>query len=328
VRAPVARLATTGGSSIAALPRIAMTIRRIQWRASETIGRLAACGALAAGCGTHDVGSETAHQQSKPQTVDASDANVHDAAMATPMPDASAVEDATMPMLADAALEAAAPEDASVADEPPPATGGGPQSCGFTPCAPGAPCPDLVVDVDDLKSSILIDQRTFVATDCAIVEGCVITPGTRRLLHFDTGTANAGTADLSIGDPTENACFQWSQCHQHYHFKGVGSYVLYQSDGTTVAATGHKQGFCMEDTEPYGADPGPTPATPFNCNNQGLHVGWEDIYPNDIDCQWIDITGVPGGNYILSVTVDAEGFLPESNYDNNEARVPVVIPAP
>ena len=104
--------------------------------------------------------------------------------------------------------------------------------------------------------------------------------------------------------------------------------MLYQPDGTTVAATGHKQGFCMEDTTQYGADPGPTPATPFNCNNQGLHVGWEDIYPNDIDCQWIDITGVPGGNYILSVTVDAEGLLPESNYENNEARVPVVIPAP
>jgi hypothetical protein len=29
-----------------------------------------------------------------------------------------------------------------------------------------------------------------------------------------------------------------------------------------------------------------------------LHVGWEDVYPNDIDCQWVDITGVPAGNYL------------------------------
>jgi hypothetical protein len=260
-----------------------------------------------------------------PQTLNKADSSVdaqsstsaHDAAV-----DATSMVDARPDVSSSMVLDAAAEAEAEASTEP-----GGPQACGFTPCTPGQPCPDLVVDVDDLKSSIVIDERTFAAADCAVVEGCIVQPGTRRLLHFDTGTANVGTADLNIGAPTASTCFQWSQCHQHYHFKGVGTYILYQPDGNTVAATGHKQGFCMEDTDPYAAHPGPMPATPFNCNAQGLHIGWEDIYPNDIDCQWIDITGVPAGNYILSVTVDASRLLPESNYENNESRIPVVIPA-
>jgi hypothetical protein len=254
----------------------------------------------------------TAH----PQVIGMADSSASD-------PDANAPAD-------DAALETTIDDAATepAADAPTDVVTGatGPQLCGFTPCAPGQPCPDLVVDVDDLRSSILIDERTFGATDCAVVEGCISAPGARRLLHFDTATANIGTADLVIGSPMSNACFQFSQCHQHFHFRGVGTYTLYKTDGVTVAARGHKQGFCMEDTEPYGAQPGPDPAIPFNCDAQGLHVGWEDVYPNDIDCQWVDITGVPAGDYVLSVTVDAERLLPEVSYDNNEARVPVTIP--
>lgn len=218
-----------------------------------------------------------------------------------------------------------APVEAATA-ETGPAAPSGPAVCGFKACAPGAPCPDLIVDVDDLRASIMISSRTFAATDCAVVEGCITQPGTRRLLRFDTGTANIGTADLVVGDPTAGACFQFSQCHQHYHFEGFSQYTLYKTDGTTVAATGHKQSFCLEDVEQYQPAPAPDPAKPFTCTSQGLHVGWEDIYPNDIDCQWVDITGVPAGDYLLKVAVNTAGYLPESNYANDSASVPVTIP--
>lgn len=202
----------------------------------------------------------------------------------------------------------------------------GPQVCGFTPCDGGEPCPDLVIDQDDLASSVIIEEQTFAATSCAIVDGCITQTGARRLLRFDTGIANVGTSALTIGNPADNACFVWSQCHEHYHFKGVAEYTLYQMDGTTVAAVGHKQGFCMEDVVPAPFDPGPTPANPFDCTNQGLDIGWEDVYPNDLDCQWVDITGVPSGSYILSVHINAAHYLPESNYDNDIATVTVTIP--
>jgi hypothetical protein len=205
---------------------------------------------------------------------------------------------------------------------------GGPAVCGLTACAPGAPCPDLVVDQNDLRASTVIDTRTFAPTDCAVVEGCITQTGTRRLLRFDTATANIGTGDLIVGPPTAGACFQFSQCHQHYHFLGFSQYTLYQADGTTVAATGHKQSFCLEDVEQYPAAPAPDPTTPFTCINQGLHVGWEDVYPSDIDCQWVDITGVPAGDYVLAVAINTAGYLPESDYTNDTATVPVTIPPP
>jgi hypothetical protein len=66
--------------------------------------------------------------------------------------------------------------------------------------------------------------------------------------------------------------------------------------------------------------------TEFDCNNQGLHIGYEDVYPSSIDCQWIDVTGVPAGTYILSVVINGDKYLPESDYTNNEARVQVQIP--
>jgi hypothetical protein len=262
---------------------------------------------------------------------DATTSGVVDAAADTslgtlPLPGPDASEAAPPP------ADAAAPPEAAASTgnpNPTPDAGTGPQSCGFSECAPGEPCPDLVVDKSDLVASIVIDTRTFAATDCAMVEGCITQTGTRRLLHFDTATVNAGNADLTVGDPTQNACFQWSACHQHYHFKGVADYTLYQPDGVTVAAVGHKQGFCLEDVEPNPSQM-PPPATPsmmFKCTNQGLHVGWEDVYPNDIDCQWVDITGLPAGQYVLSVVVNPQHYLPESNYANDEARTMVTIPA-
>jgi hypothetical protein len=222
-------------------------------------------------------------------------------------------------------VEAGPPEAAPPSDAPP-----GPAACGLSACSDGSPCPDLIVDQSDLAGSLVIDTRTFAATDCAVVEGCIVQPGMRRLLHFDTATQNVGNADVYIGDPTTNACFQWSACHQHYHFRSVANYTLYQSDGTTVAAIGHKQGFCLEDVEPIPSltAPPPTNGSPYGCTNQGLHVGWEDVYPNNIDCQWIDITDLAAGMYVLSVLVNSEQYLPESNYGNNEARVQVMIPAP
>jgi hypothetical protein len=213
-----------------------------------------------------------------------------------------------------------------------PVVSGDPAQCGLSACAGGQPCPDLTVDVNELAGSILVGTRQFDDSSCAIVEGCVTQTGTRRLLMFDTAMENIGKADLVVGNPTQNACFKWSACHQHYHFRGVGRYTLYQQDGTTVAAVGHKQGYCIDDTYAVpglGIAPAVPSAELFDCtSNQGLHVGFEDVYPNNIDCQWIDVTGLPAGTYILSVLVNGDHYLPESDYTNNEARVKLTLPAP
>jgi hypothetical protein len=194
-------------------------------------------------------------------------------------------------------------------------------------CAPGAPCPDLTIDSNRLRTSAYVATRDFLPSDCAIVEGCIAIPGHRSLLRFDTATPNIGTGDLVLGPPsTSNACFQYSSCHNHYHFQNYANYVLYAPDGTTVVATGHKQAFCLEDMGPAAGQSAPTPPFTFTCSNQGIHRGYQDIYSSGLDCQWIDVTNVPPGNYVLSVTVNYAHVVAELDYTNNEVRVPVTIP--
>lgn len=47
--------------------------------------------------------------------------------------------------------------------------------------------PDLTIDAGRAQSTMYIQQRSFLATDCAVNEGCT-GAGARVLLRFDTGT--------------------------------------------------------------------------------------------------------------------------------------------
>ena len=189
----------------------------------------------------------------------------------------------------------------------------------------GSTCalPDLTVVAEAATSSIDIHHETFAADSCALVEGCVDGSGDRRLLAFDTQTPNIGQADVILGDPTGQPGFEYSDCHGHYHFEGYAIYQLLDHGGNVVR-TGHKQAFCLLDSE--AVVPGANPTPRYHCQFQGIQAGWSDVYGAGLDCQWIDITGVEPGDYVISMTINADHTLPESNYDNNTVTVPVHIP--
>jgi hypothetical protein len=182
------------------------------------------------------------------------------------------------------------------------------------------PIPDLIAWPDALEP--YVTHETFDASDCAVVEGH-ITAGAHRLLRFTTESRNIGGADVVMGSPVGNPAFEFQDCHGHYHFLGFARYRLLDSAGQP-AALGRKVSFCLEDVLQW--NPSAAPAPKYDCDAQGIQAGWSDVYDSGLEGQWIDITGVPAGNYTLEVTMNPDRVLLEADYTNNTATVPVVIP--
>jgi len=192
--------------------------------------------------------------------------------------------------------------------------------------APGSP--DLTLTKNRLLVDISIEEETFTADSCELdpTEACVGAPGLRRLLRFGVETPNIGTADLFLGPPSpSNPLYSWSECHEHYHFEGYAAYYLIDSEGAVVAP-GHKQAFCLLDWHRVDMDD-PTVAddSKYHCAYQGIQRGWSDVYAADLPCQFVDITGVPDGDYTLRVELNTERNLEELRYDNNVLDVPVTL---
>jgi hypothetical protein len=192
--------------------------------------------------------------------------------------------------------------------------------------------PNITINAGRLQTSVSFHTEQIKGSSCAVVEGCVNGAGKRKLMRFDVQTPNLGTADLYLGNPVNNPLFVYSPCHGHYHLEGYALYELLNLNGTTVVVNGrgvigHKQAFCLLDYAQVNPAAGPPK---YTCTNQGISVGWSDVYDASLDCQWIDVTGVPAGNYLLRVTINGGANGPhvfaESNYNDNTATVPVTVP--
>ncbi|HHO54696.1 MAG TPA: hypothetical protein ENK18_28445 [Deltaproteobacteria bacterium] len=187
---------------------------------------------------------------------------------------------------------------------------------------------DLHVDGARVLQSLTVVEEQVSADSCEIYEGCVLAPGDRVLLRFDTTTPNEGSGDLFLGDPGTEAYpgdgFVWSPCHQHFHFEGYADYQLLDDAGAVVAP-GHKQAFCLIDIEPRRSGVG-APRYTSCSSNQGISSGWADTYGRDLDCQFVDITDVAPGTYTLRIEINYDRALAESDYSNNVTEVEVTVP--
>ena len=189
--------------------------------------------------------------------------------------------------------------------------------------------PDLVVDPQRFVSQMEIVDRLFEAGTCAIEEGTVGGTGYRRILRFDTVIMNSGDGDLVVGDRSDPnnpyaAWFVFAPCHGHYHIRDFSVYELLTPDRTVVVA-GHKQGFCMEDSFKYDGGK----SNGYDCGFQGISSGWGDWYYKQLTGQWIDITGVPEGDYIVRVSINTAGTFDEgTNRYGNTVETQIHIPDP
>ena len=188
--------------------------------------------------------------------------------------------------------------------------------------------PDLVIDSGRILSSLDVVTRTFSSSACELEEHSIEAAGARRLLRFDLAVVNVGDGDLLVGDPVAgpySSEFHLAPCHQHYHLDGFSDFKLLNLDGS-VAALGHKQAFCMEDSVKYGAGA----SHGYTCENQGITSGWADVYTKYLSGQWIDITGLAAGDYVLRVEINAtdtfyEGPAPSArNFEEVTIRIPAL----
>jgi hypothetical protein len=189
--------------------------------------------------------------------------------------------------------------------------------------------PDLVVDPQRFVSQMEIVDRNFDKDPCALEEGVVGGPGYRRVLRFDTVIMNSGDADLIVGDRSDPfnpfaEWFEFAPCHGHFHIRDFSVYELLDENGDLVVA-GHKQGFCMEDSFKYDGGK----SNGYDCAFQGITSGWGDWYYKQLTGQWIDITGVPEGDYIVRIRINAAGTFDEgTNRYPNSVETPIHIPNP
>ncbi|XP_040271878.1 protein-lysine 6-oxidase isoform X2 [Bufo bufo] len=188
--------------------------------------------------------------------------------------------------------------------------------------------PDLVPDPYYIQSSIYVQKMSMYSLRCAAEENCLASSAYRSdvrdydqrvLLRFPQRVKNQGTADFMPSRPRYS--WEWHSCHQHYHSMDEFShYDLLDAQSHRRVAEGHKASFCLEDTS---CDYGYYRRFACTAHTQGLSPGCYDTYNADIDCQWIDITDVKPGNYILKVSVNPSYLVPESDYSNNIVRCDV-----
>ncbi|KAK6305403.1 hypothetical protein J4Q44_G00241830 [Coregonus suidteri] len=185
--------------------------------------------------------------------------------------------------------------------------------------------PDLVPDAYYIQASAYVQRVPMYNLRCANEENCLSSSAyrardydTRMLLRFPQRVKNQGTADFLPSRPRYS--WEWHSCHQHYHSMDEFShYDLLDSGGRSVAE-GHKASFCLEDSS---CDYGYYRRFACTSHTQGLSPGCYDTYNADIDCQWIDITDVKPGNYVLKISVNPSYQVPESDYSNNIVRCEV-----
>lgn len=185
--------------------------------------------------------------------------------------------------------------------------------------------PDLVPDPNYVQASTYVQRAHMYSLRCAAEEKCLASSAysadatdysVRVLLRFPQRVKNQGTADFMPNRPRHT--WEWHSCHQHYHSMDEFShYDLLEASSGRKVAEGHKASFCLEDTT---CDFGHLKRFACTSHTQGLSPGCYDTYNADIDCQWIDITDVQPGNYILKLQVNPKYLVLESDFTNNVVR--------
>ena len=135
-----------------------------------------------------------------------------------------------------------------------------------------------------------------------------------------------------------------SEDHEHWHLAKLESFELRRPDTGALVTPDRKTGFCPGDRYVYqrGLPRGWNRRAYGlrNDNNCGLgksraltmlesiSPGWADVYEANVDGQFIDVTGVPAGRYVLVNRANPQRRLRETTFDDNVSSAYIELARP
>lgn len=153
---------------------------------------------------------------------------------------------------------------------------------------------------------------------------------------FDGGDPNSTVSSTKDLQATGKIAYSFVTGHLHFHTQLAAGYELDTVGGTLVnKAAKNSAGFCLYDSygqpplveiyanDCHGGDPGYTGAI-----REGISRGWGDFYGSDLGDQWVDVTSVAPGTYVLKARANPAGLYTESDSSDasNVTTATVVIP--
>lgn len=157
--------------------------------------------------------------------------------------------------------------------------------------------------------------------------------------RFDAyGTPASGSGDRPVVQRVQLAGGGWSERttpagmfyagdgHDHWHVRDLQEWTIAFRNGAEVLRRGVKTGFCFWDNYRYPGTATPLYSGTTSCQENaagtipmGMTAGWGDEYPSSIAYQFIDISGLPNGEYVVTLTADQRGDFVEANETNNRS---------
>lgn len=195
-----------------------------------------------------------------------------------------------------------------------------------------------------------------------LVEGCfpeeTIRRNARRCLRFDTHVANGGDGPFEVayvvrGTRTlalqhvylqdgsirvrEATATEFHPSHAHFHIEDFYVSGLWATEdgevvGSEPVALTTKNGFCPEDSKAYESQaPSHYRCTLDNRTDGGPHQivgispGYMDTYGYELPDQYVEITGIEDGEYVLQITLDPNNDFTESSEADNSICVGLTL---
>jgi Lysyl oxidase len=215
--------------------------------------------------------------------------------------------------------------------------------------AAGARLPDLVQELpSDLEITVTgprerpVYRLGFQSAVSNIGRGPLVISGRRSGADVATMTADQVVerdgAPLQVVPDVGRLRYVVSPDHRHWHLLGFDRYQLRRAGRKPATVSDRKTGFCLGDRYPVlgrrlGASPG-APSYTSRCGlgepqlagiQEGISVGYGDDYAATLEGQYLRLTGLRPGRYVLVHRVNADRRLRELRYGNNAASLLVKL---